>query len=257
MSADPHRARRPTRLTPLAEHAPPLWRRLIARLDPRAYLTIHIVGGLVVCLLMAWLFAILIDSVREHDVLVRRDQALADWFHINGTPLGYRINVFISVLGSPAAMAVLFAAAMLYLWRAKQRTLMVAWALSYIGGTVLDGVMKEVVRRPRPEFAARFLHFNSWSFPSGHSMGSLIGFAILAYTIIRVRQIESLGAQVGIWTAATVMIALVGYSRIYLAVHYLSDVVAGYTLGVLWLAVCFTGLQMVSRRAELRRAPST
>jgi undecaprenyl-diphosphatase len=210
-----------------------------------------------VCLLTAWLFAVLLDSVREHDVLVRRDQALADWFHINGTPLGYRINVFISLLGSPAAMAVLFAAAILYLWRAKQRTLMVAWALSYIGGTVLDGVMKEVIRRPRPEFAARFLHFNSWSFPSGHSMGSLIGFAMLAYTIIQVRQVKSIGAQIGIWAAAVVMIALVGYSRIYLAVHYLSDVVAGYTLGVLWLAVCFTGLQMVSRRAELRRAPST
>ena len=64
-------------------------------------------------------------------------------------------------------------------------------------------------------------------------------------------------ARVGIWAGAIVMIALVGYSRIYLGVHYLSDVVAGYTLGVLWLAVCFTGLQMVSRRAELRRAPST
>jgi membrane-associated phospholipid phosphatase len=135
--------------------------------------------------------------------------------------------------------------------------LMVAWALSFIGGTVLDGVMKEVIRRPRPEFAARFLHFNSWSFPSGHSMGSLIGFAMLAYTIIRVRKIESTTARVAIWAAATLMIALVGYSRIYLGVHYLSDVVAGYTLGLLWLAVCFTGLQMVSRRAELRRAPTT
>jgi len=246
-----------SRLTPLAEHTPPLWRRLIARLDPRAYLTIHIVIGLVICLLTAWLFATLLDSVREHDVLVRRDQALADWFHINGTPLGYRINVIISMIGSPPAMAALFAVVVLYLWYAKQRTLIVAWVLSYIGGTILDGVMKEVIRRPRPEYAMRFLHYNSWSFPSGHSMGSLIGFAMLAYTIIRVRPVKHLGAEIGIWAAAATMVALVGYSRIYLAVHYLSDVAAGYTLGVLWLAVCFTGLQLVSRRAELRRAPST
>jgi membrane-associated phospholipid phosphatase len=239
----------------LAEHAPPLWRRIIARLDPRAYLTIHIVVGLVVCLLTAWLFAVLLDSVREHDVLVRRDQSLADWFHLNGTPRGYRVFVFISMIGSPPAMAVLFAAAVLYLWRAKQRTLLVAWILSYVGGTVLDAVIKGVVRRPRPEFAAKFLQYNSWSFPSGHSMGSLIGFAMLAYTIIRVRQVKSLPAEIGIWSAAAIMIILVGYSRLYLAVHYLSDVVAGYTLGLLWMAVCFTGLQMVSRRAELRRAP--
>ena len=244
-------------MTPLAKHAPSRRRRLVARLDPRAFLTIHIVIGLVVCLLTAWLFAVLIDSVREHDVLVRRDQALADWFHINGTPLGYRINVIISLIGSPPAMAVLFGAVVLYLWRIKQRTLIVAWVLSYIGGTILDGVMKEVIRRPRPEYAMRFLHFNSWSFPSGHSMGSLIGFAMLAYTIIRVVPVKSTAAEVAIWAGAVVMVALVGYSRIYLAVHYLSDVIAGYTLGVLWLAVCFTGLQMVSRRAEIRRAPST
>ena len=239
------------------QHAPPWWKRIILRLDPRAYLTLHIVIGLVACLVTAWLFAVLLDSVREHDVLVHRDEAVATWFHTNGTALGDRIFVIISMIGSPAAMAVLFGAAVLYLWRAKQRPLLVAWALSYVGGTVLDGIMKDVIRRPRPEFAAKFLHFQSWSFPSGHSMGSLIGFSMLAYTIIKVGKIESLAARVAIWAAALIMIALVGYSRIYLAVHYLSDVVAGYTLGLLWLAVCFTGLQMVSRRAELRRAPST
>jgi membrane-associated phospholipid phosphatase len=241
----------------LADDAPPPWRRLIARLDPRAYLTLHIVVGLAVCLLTGLIFAVLLDSVREHDVLVTRDQAVANWFHGNGTAFGDRVFVIVSAIGSPMAMAVLFAAAVLYLWRAKQRTLLVAWVLSYVGGTVLDGVMKDIVRRPRPEFAAKFLHYSSWSFPSGHSMGSLIGFAMLAYTIIRVFKIESLLARIGIWAGAIVMIALVGYSRIYLGVHYLSDVVAGYTLGVLWLAVCFTGLQMVNRRAELRRAPST
>ena len=241
----------------LAENAPPAWRRLIARLDPRAYLTLHIVVGLGVCLLAGFIFAVLLDSVREHDVLVTRDQAVAHWFHGNGTALGDRIFVIISAIGSPAAMAVLFAAAVLYLWRAKQRTLLVAWVLSYVGGTVLDGVIKDIVRRPRPEFAAKFLHYSSWSFPSGHSMGSMIGFAMLAYTVIRVWKIESMVARVGIWAGAIVLIVLVGYSRIYLGVHYLSDVAAGYTLGVLWLAVCFTGLQMVNRRAELRRAPST
>lgn len=241
----------------LAERTPPPWRRLIARLDPRAYLTVHIVTGLVVCLLTAWLFAALLDAVHEHDVLVHRDQTVANWFHGNGTALGDRVFVIISAIGSPVSMAVLFVAAVLYLWRARQRTLLVAWVLSYVGGTVLDGVIKDVVRRPRPEFAAKFLHYSSWSFPSGHSMGSLIGFAMLAYTVIRVRKIESRRVKAAIWAGAVLMIALVGYSRIYLAVHYLSDVVAGYTLGVLWLAVCFTGLQMVSRRAELRRAPSS
>jgi membrane-associated phospholipid phosphatase len=241
----------------LAKDVPPPWRRLIARLDPRAYLTLHITVGLVVCLLAGMIFAVLLDSVREHDVLVTRDQAVANWFHGNGTDFGDRVFVIVSAIGSPVTMAVLFALAVLYLWRARQRTLLVAWVLSYVGGTVLDGLIKDIVRRPRPEFATKFLHYSSWSFPSGHSMGSLIGFAMLAYTIIRVGKIENMIARVSIWAGAIVLIVLVGYSRIYLGVHYLSDVAAGYTLGVLWLAVCFTGLQMVNRRAELRRAPPT
>lgn len=241
-------------MTPLAEHTPPGWRRHIARLDPRAYLTIHVVIGLSVCVLTCWLFAVLLDSVAEKDVLVHRDLALANWFHVNGTPLGDRLFVIVSLIGSPVAMMILFVAVVAYLWRRDHPTLLTAWVLSYVGGTVLDFAMKEIIRRPRPEFAALFLHGTSWSFPSGHSMGSLIGFSMLAYTIIRVRPVTSTAAQVLIWLGAALAIALVGYSRLYLAVHFLSDVVAGYTLGALWLAVCFTGLQLVSRRAALRRA---
>jgi membrane-associated phospholipid phosphatase len=241
-------------MTPLAEHAPTPWRRLIARLDPRAYLTLHLVVGLSVCILTCWLFAALIDSVAEKDVLVRRDLALANWFHLNGTPLGDRLFVIVSFVGSPVAMAILFVAMVAFFWRRKRPTLLTAWVLSYVGGTVLDFAMKEIIRRPRPEFAALFLHGTSWSFPSGHSMGSLIGYSMLAYTIIHVRPVKNRAAQVAIWAAAAVMVALIGFSRLYLAVHFLSDVVAGYALGALWLAVCFTGLAFVSRRAELRRA---
>ena len=227
---------------------------MLAQLDPRAYLTFHVLIGLRGCVLTCWLFAVLLDSVAEKDVLVHRDLALANWFHVNGTPLGDRLFVIVSLIGSPVAMMILFVAVVAYLWRRDHPTLLTAWVLSYVGGTVLDFAMKEIIRRPRPEFAALFLHGTSWSFPSGHSMGSLIGFSMLAYTIIRVRPVTSVAAQVLIWLGAAIAIALVGYSRLYLAVHFLSDVVAGYTLGALWLAVCFTGLQLVSRRAALRRA---
>jgi len=241
-------------MTPLAELTPPWWKRVIARLDPRAYLTLHVVIGLSVCVLTCWLFAVLIDSVAEKDVLVHRDLVLANWFHVNGTPLGDRLFVIVSLIGSPVAMMVLFVIVVAFLWRRERPTLLTAWILSYVGGTVLDFAMKEIIRRPRPEFAALFLHGHSWSFPSGHSMGSLIGYSMLAYTIIRVRPVTNGAARVAIWAGAAVLIALIGYSRLYLAVHFLSDVVAGYTLGALWLAVCFTGLQLVSRRAALRRA---
>jgi membrane-associated phospholipid phosphatase len=235
----------------------PTWRRLVARLDPRAFLTLHIVIGLVVCVLTTWIFAAILDSVSEHDVLVRRDIALANWFYLNGTPLGDRIFVAITLCGSPVAMVVLFVAALAFLWRRNERTLLTAWILSYVGGTLLDVAMKEIIRRPRPEYAALFLHGNSWSFPSGHSMGSLIGYSMLAYTIITLRPAMGTAARAAIWAGAAVIIILIGYSRLYLAVHFLSDVVAGYTLGALWLAVCFTGLHLVNRRDALRRTTAS
>jgi len=116
-------------MTPLAEHTPSGWRRLITRLDPRAYLTLHVIIGLSVCVLTCWLFAALLDSVAEKDVLVHRDLALANWFHLNGTPVGDRFFVVVSLCGSPMAMAILFVAAVAFLWKRHQPTLLTAWVL--------------------------------------------------------------------------------------------------------------------------------
>ena len=103
--------------------------------------------------------------------------------------------------------------------------------------------LKATFHRTRPEFAAEF-HMTSWSFPSGHAMDSLISYGLLAYWL-RTKFSEW---RVLIRITAIAVILLIGYSRIYLGVHYLSDVLAGYSAGMVWLIVCITGYDFIERR---------
>lgn len=232
---------------------PRAWRFLAARLDRRAYLGLHLTVGLLVSVAALWAFAAITEDVLERSVMVRRDLGVAAWFHAHATPLGDRVFVIVSLSGSPAVMAALGIIVAIVLFRRGERTLLAGWIVALVGGSALDAVLKLVIRRPRPEFAMQFLQGRTWSFPSGHAMGSLIGYGMLAYVLVRLGAVTRRGAQWGVWAAALGLGLAIGFSRLYLAVHYLSDVAAGFIGGALWLAVCVTGLDVVRRHAQPRR----
>jgi undecaprenyl-diphosphatase len=242
--------------SPTAHRTPRVWRFLVARLDPHAYLGLHLTLGLLICVLALWAFGALLDALFDRGAMVRRDLALATWFHTHATPFGDRAFSAVSLVGSPAVMTALGVAVAIYLLYRHERPLLLAWAIALVGGTVLDTTLKDVIRRPRPEYAMQFLHGTSWSFPSGHSLGSLVGYGMLAYIVIRLGHLRDRRARAAIWSAAILLVLAIGFSRLYLAVHFLSDVMAGFAAGALWLAACLTGLVLVRHRAEFRRATS-
>jgi len=104
-------------------------------------------------------------------------------------------------------------------------------------------MLKLVIRRPRPPGAAALLQHFSWSFPSGHAMASLIGYGMLAY-VLTLLWIHRRSAQIAVVLGAALLIIAIGFSRLYLGVHYFSDVVGGYAAGVLWLSACISGLEV-------------
>lgn len=112
------------------------------------------------------------------------------------------------------------------------------WAAAFAGGGLLDEVLKLVIQRPRPPYATAFLHHYSWSFPSGHAMGSLIGYGMLAYVLV-VLWIHARRTQISVVLGAALLIVPIGLSRLYLGVHYFSDVVGGYAAGPLWLSALY------------------
>lgn len=120
-------------------------------------------------------------------------------------------------------------------------------AVTMIGASLLNTTLKLAFKRVRPEPFFNLATPKSWSFPSGHSLASFCFFGALA-AIVNAR-IKSRGLRTAIWIAAVVIILLIGLSRIYLGVHYATDVIAGFTAALIWIgAVKFVEEQLVKRR---------
>ncbi len=227
-----------------------LWTFVAARFARGEYLGLHLTIGLLVSVVALWLFGGITEDVIHHDPLTLLDFRLADWLRAHETPLGVRIAVAASLVGSPVAMAALAIAVALLLVRRRWWITLGGWLAAFAGGAVLDWLLKTIIQRPRPTGAAAFLHGVSFSFPSGHAMGSLIGFGMLAYIVLAYWPAtrRHVALVIGL---AVVLIVAIGFSRLYLGVHYFSDVVGGYAAGLVWLATCVSGVEVALRERKL------
>jgi membrane protein DedA with SNARE-associated domain len=236
------------------ERNPGLAKFIVARFAREEYLGLHLTIGFVLSLAAVWLFAAVTEDVVQHDSLTRFDLTLETLIRAHSTPMGDKIFTVVSALGSPAAMAGIGAGGALLLLVRRQWLVLSAWVGAFGGAGLLTLVLKNLIQRPRPVAATTFLYGMSFSFPSGHALGSLVGYGMLAY-LIGSMWIESTKERVRLGIATTVLVLAIGISRLYLGVHYFSDVVAGYAVGVLWLSVCMSGLQMAQRRWLVPESP--
>ena len=220
---------------------------LVSRFTRGEYLGLRLSVGFLVAVCALLLFALITEDVVHHEPLTAVDLAFNTWIRSHATPFGDRVALAVSFVGGPECMtsiAVIVALALVYF---RDWILLAAWAAAFAGGSLLDWLLKQIIRRPRPAGADRFLHGDSFSFPSGHAMGSLIGFAMLAYVLVLYWWPARRHPVVAMCVAA-VLFLLVGWSRLYLGVHYLSDVVAGFAAGTLWVAACIASVEMAKRR---------
>lgn len=178
----------------------------------------------------AIVFLTLLEDVLEGD-LIRLDEAAyalivehlrADWL----TP----IMESISALASPVILMVML---LLIVAFAPGRRPGACCALNLALVVVLNQVLKFIVQRPRPE-GFRLAAETGFSFPSGHSMVAMAFFGLLIWMVWRYERDRAV--RIGCSVALAVLIVAVGVSRIYLGVHYASDVVAGFCASLAWLA---------------------
>jgi membrane-associated phospholipid phosphatase len=232
-----------------------LFRFFAARLDRKSYLGFHLTVGLLVFVAGVWLFGGLLEEVLDNATLVHWDLAASSHVHAAVSPAGIRIFRGITNIGSPVAMGLIALVGVTITFLRGHRLLAYSWAAAVIGGAMVDYVLKTAIHRSRPEYAAAFLHGTSYSFPSGHAMGSIIGYGCLAYALVLTLKVAGWHRRL-VFVLAALMTLVVGLSRIYLGVHYPSDVVSGWAAGLAWLAVCLTGYEVVSGRAALRHPPT-
>ena len=217
-------------------------RSRFARLHPKTYLGVHGLVGLVIAAACTWAFFAMADEVPEKGMMVRIDLAVTNWLQAHGTEKGEAIFSAISLLGAPILVTLLVVTAIVLLVRRDWRHL-TALAVTCGGGEVLNAVLKLVFRRARPSVASEFKAM-SWSFPSGHAMDSLIAYGLLSYWLVS----RFPRARTAAIVAFAILVGAIGYARIYLGVHYLSDVIAGYSAGFIWLTACITGYEFAERR---------
>jgi membrane-associated phospholipid phosphatase len=131
------------------------------------------------------------------------------------------------------------------LWRRQPYWLAAIW-LSVFGGMLLNRLLKYAFHRPRPHFTDPILALTSYSFPSGHTMAATVLYGVLAAMLVT--KIKRPGFRVLVVLSASLLIALVGFSRMYLGAHYLSDVLGAIAEGLAWLSLCLTAVYSVWRQ---------
>ena len=236
----------------LRERYPAAWRVLGARLSPLGYLALHLTLGLALSAAALLLFGSITEDTLplEGNPLTRFDLSLAARLHASATPALDRFLVGASLVGSPAMMAALGIAVGVVLLLRRRWILLVTWLAALAGGGALDALLKAVIRRPHPAGAFAYLHGETYSFPSSHAMGSMIAYGLLAYLVCRATTSRRWDPLVTALAAS--LILLIGFSRLYLGVHYFSDLVVGYAAGAVWLAACLTGAAVAREQTERR-----
>ena len=212
---------------------------------PSGYLAVHLVLGLAVAAAVS-VFVVLAEVVIAGGEIAAFDVAFARALRAEVTTGWARFFAGVSWLGRGEAIAVATVAVAMRLLLTHNSLLAAGWVAAQAGGGVLNVALKQAYERTRPEFADPMLAASSWSFPSGHAMGTFILCGLGCYVLLR---------DVRSWTVAGVVVTLslawcvvMAFSRLYLGVHYASDVVAGTVAGVAWVAVCASAFEMIRRR---------
>ena len=205
------------------------------RLDPEARYGLRLTLVALAFLLVAIPFGLLLEQVKGNGPLIRLDTSAArhlhDWArHSDALVRELKILTF---FGSPIWLYLLVTPAVLWVWRRGHARLAVFLIVTTLGGGLLDTVVKEVVGRARPSLVAPVATAHGKSFPSGHAMSSTIAYGALLLVFLPAIGRRYRPAVIG---GAVMLVLAIGFSRLALGVHYISDVVGGYILGLAWLA---------------------
>jgi membrane-associated phospholipid phosphatase len=210
---------------------------------------LELLAGLVVLTGSAWIFGWMVEDLAEGDTKV--DTRLADWLHEHASPRWTTFFEAVTRLGNVSTLAVVVLLASVVLWRKGWIAELQLLALAGVGAEIITVGLKHGFQRDRPFFPDPLATESSYSFPSGHASVSLAVYGTLGF--IAARHLGSRRAQFAVLAGTAGLVLLIGFSRLYLGVHFLSDVIAGYSIGIAWVALCIVLLQLRLRLRERRQ----
>jgi len=209
-----------------------------------------LLGALLILAASLWAFGAIAEELLEGDT--GYDQRLADWLHNHSTETRTDVFHVITWIGNFSTLLAVTLLAAGILWRRGERTDAVFVGLALAGAQVLSTGMKLGFQRDRPFFPDPLSTESTYSFPSGHSLVSLAVYGSIA--LVLARRLRTRAQRAVLLSAVGLLVAAIGFSRLYLGVHFLTDVLAGFAAGAAWLALLYLALEARSRYTSRYRA---
>ncbi|HXG11218.1 MAG TPA: phosphatase PAP2 family protein [Gemmataceae bacterium] len=233
---------------------PLLIRNLVRWLGSRDLVVLLTVLAVV---LGVWAFIGIADAVKEGGT-----QKFDEWAILSlrnpenrEDPIGPRwleeMGRDLTALGGVAVLVLVTTAVAGYLLMLRKYHAVVFVLIATLGGLLLSTLLKEFFARPRPEVVPHLSHVMTSSFPSGHSMLSAVVYLTLGALMDQFVEQRRLKVYFLAW--AMLLSFLVGASRVYLGVHYPTDVLAGWTAGLVWAALCWLVARYLQQRGAVER----
>ena len=198
---------------------------------------------------LGWTFGALVQDVLAGDEAARLDAPTARWFADHREPWLTDTMRVVTTLGASAVVVPVALVVGAVLWHRRRDALALAYlAATYAGAELLFQAVKQLTHRDRPPASSAVGHFGGYSFPSGHATLAAAMWGAIAIAVGTTLWRSRRGALL---TAAALVAVVVGVTRLYLGAHWLTDVLAGWVLGALWLTAATTVLPP-SRRAAVR-----
>ncbi len=245
---------------------PPMLRRQVRRLATTARMyprflrllraaDLRLLAALFVLVGAAWTFVVVADEVIEGDTLSFDERVVvffrnpADPTHLFGPPIVTEAVRDLTALGGVVVITLITLLAVGFLLLARKVRAAVFMVVAIGGGSLVSLGMKHLFARPRPALVPHLSEVMTTSFPSGHSTLSAIVYLTLAALLGRL--VTERGLKLYLLSTALLLTFLVGLSRVMLGVHYPTDVLAGWMLGLVWAMSCWVVMVRLQRRGAV------
>jgi len=226
----------------------------------------YLSAGIIVCCIIG--FTVIATAIME--ILSKFDAALSSSIAMHTPQAAMQFFAWITHAGDTLTYTVVCIASA-FVMLLQKRYLFAFTSIVAIGGNaILNRTLKAIFERVRPVHEHGFIEYSlgersllergvgeyhmamvdGWSFPSGHTSGAVVTYGILAYMLLRMTPKTS---HPVILVSAAALVFTIGSSRVFLQVHYLSDVIAGFLSGLCWLTFCIAGLRLIERRQTTSR----
>lgn len=194
--------------------------------------------GLIIIVIMVagMVFASLAEDLVNKETLSTLDPFFGKWLISHTTLPGDHVFAIVTFFGN--ALVISAGTGLIGFWFARQRNWkkLILLFSAVAGGALLNLLLKNIFQRTRPAIPGAYMVDTGFSFPSGHTMISLVFYGMVAY--LALSYVKSKKWKAFIVAGTFVICVLIGFSRLYLGVHFLTDVLAGWAAGGLWLAIC-------------------